>query len=79
MVGYFDYNSGRAFANLLPDPAPKIGISLRQAIAINFIAEALGQSESLPAVSRARTSPRRLTTSRNSCRQPDMRDSHRRS
>lgn len=52
MVGHFDYNSGRAFANLLPDPAPTIGISLRQAIATNFIAEALGQSESLPAVSR---------------------------
>ncbi|MBA3992168.1 MAG: hypothetical protein C0469_01485 [Cyanobacteria bacterium DS2.3.42] len=52
MVGHFDYNSGRAFANLLPDPAPKIGISLRQAIATNFIAEALGESESLPAVSR---------------------------
>ncbi len=52
LVGHFDYNSGRAFANLLPDPAPKIGISLRQAIAANFIAEALGQSESLPAVSR---------------------------
>ena len=51
MVGHFDYNSGRAFANLLPDPAPKIGISLRQAIATNFIAEALGQSDSLPPVS----------------------------
>lgn len=52
LVGHFDYNSGRAFSNLLPDPAPKIGISLRQAIATNFIAEALGQSDSLPAVSR---------------------------
>ncbi len=52
MVGHFDYNSGRAFANLLPDPAPKIGISLRQAIAANFIAEALGQTEKLPPVSR---------------------------
>ncbi len=51
MVGHFDYNSGRAFANLLPDPAPKIGISLRQAIATNFIAEALGKSDSPPAVS----------------------------
>ncbi len=52
MVGHFDYNSGRAFANLLPDPAPQIGISLRQAIATNFIAEALRQSDSPPAVSR---------------------------
>ncbi|PZM85484.1 MAG: hypothetical protein DKT66_04690 [Candidatus Melainabacteria bacterium] len=52
LVGHFDYNSGRAFNNLLPDPAPKIGISLRQAIAANFIAEALGQSESTPAAAK---------------------------
>ena len=52
LVGHFDYNSGRAFANLLPDPAPKIGISLRQAIACNFIAEALAQSDNLPPVSK---------------------------
>lgn len=45
LVGHFDYNSGRAFNNLLPDPAPKIGISLRQAIAANFIAEALAPGE----------------------------------
>ncbi len=51
LVGHFDYNSGRAFNNLLPDPAPKIGISLRQAIAANFIAEALGQSASPPETS----------------------------
>lgn len=48
LVGHFDYNSGRAFNNLLPDPAPKIGISLRQAIAANFIAEALGQGGAAP-------------------------------
>jgi hypothetical protein len=41
LVGHFDSNSDRAFNNLLPDPAPGIGISLRQAIAANFIAEAL--------------------------------------
>jgi len=52
MVGHFDYNSDRAFNNLLPDPAPGIGISLRQAIAANFIAEALGQGGQLPSVSR---------------------------
>ncbi|MBA3859021.1 MAG: hypothetical protein C0507_19110 [Cyanobacteria bacterium PR.3.49] len=45
LVGHFDYNSDSAFSNLLPDPAPKIGISLRQAIAANFIAEALGQGD----------------------------------
>jgi len=43
LVGHFDYNSDSAFSNLLPDPAPQIGISLRQAIAANFIAEALAQ------------------------------------
>src|SRR5207253_6958835 len=32
LVGHFDNNSGLAFANTLPDPAPVIGISLRQAI-----------------------------------------------
>lgn len=42
LVGHFDNNSDRAFNNLLPDPAPGIGISLRQAIAGNFVAEALG-------------------------------------
>lgn len=42
LVGHFDNNSDRAFNNALPDPAPKIGISLRQAIAGNFVAEAIG-------------------------------------
>lgn len=46
LVGHFDYNSDRAFSNSLPDPAPEIGISLRQAIAANFIAEALGDEPS---------------------------------
>lgn len=41
LVGHFDSNSDRAFNNMLPDPAPGIQISLRQAIAANFIAEAL--------------------------------------
>jgi hypothetical protein len=48
LVGHFDNNNGRAFTNMLPDPAPAIGISLRQAIAANFIAEGLkaGQQKS---------------------------------
>ncbi len=41
LVGHFDNNSDRAFNNALPDPAPKIGISLRQALAANFMAEAI--------------------------------------
>lgn len=49
MVGHFDNNSDRAFNNMLPDPAPTIGISLRQAIAANFVAEALAQPDVEPA------------------------------
>jgi len=41
LVGHFDNNTDLAFNNSLPDPAPKIGISLRQAIAANFIVAAL--------------------------------------
>jgi hypothetical protein len=41
LVGHFDHNTDRAFNNALPDPAPGIGISLRQAIVANFIAGAL--------------------------------------
>ncbi len=41
LVGHFDNNSDRAFNNALPDPAPRIGISLRQALAANFLAEAM--------------------------------------
>jgi hypothetical protein len=41
LVGHFDNNSDRAFNNALPDPAPGIGISLRQAIAANFAALAI--------------------------------------
>lgn len=41
LVGHFDNNSDRAFNNALPDPAPRIGISLRQALAANFLAEAI--------------------------------------
>lgn len=38
LVGHFDNNSELAFNNALPDPAPGIEISLRQAIAANFLA-----------------------------------------
>lgn len=41
MVGHFDNNSGIALGNLLPDPAPGIGISLRQAMATNFVVAGL--------------------------------------
>ncbi len=41
LVGHFDNNSGLAFVNALPDPAPGIGISLRQAIASNFLVAGL--------------------------------------
>jgi len=45
LVGHFDNNSELAFNTALPDPAPGLKISLRQAIAANFIAEALKQGE----------------------------------
>jgi len=41
LVGHFDNNADRAFNNALPDPSPVIGISLRQAIAGNFVVAAL--------------------------------------
>ncbi|HEY9776462.1 MAG TPA: hypothetical protein V6C81_22060 [Planktothrix sp.] len=43
LVGHFDNNDDRASNEALPDPAPGIGISLRQAIAANFAAGALEQ------------------------------------
>ena len=42
LVGHFDNCANSFKPNLLPDPAPDIGISLRQAITANFLAEALG-------------------------------------
>ena len=42
LVGHFDNCANSFKPNMLPDPAPSIGISLRQAITANFIAEALG-------------------------------------
>ncbi len=48
LVGHFDNNANLAFTNLLPDPAPVIGISLRQALACNFLVEGLEQSGAVP-------------------------------
>lgn len=45
LVGHFDNNSNLAFTNMLPDPAPGVGISLRQAIAANFLVAALKGQE----------------------------------
>ncbi|HMW89468.1 MAG TPA: hypothetical protein PLC15_00500 [Candidatus Obscuribacter sp.] len=41
MVGHFDNNARIAVGNFLPDSATDIGISLRQALAANFVAAAL--------------------------------------
>ncbi|PWT94649.1 MAG: hypothetical protein C5B53_12685 [Candidatus Melainabacteria bacterium] len=41
LVGHFDNNSGNS---ALPDPAPSIQISLRQALSLNFIMDGLGAS-----------------------------------
>jgi hypothetical protein len=41
MVGHFDNNGFFKFTNSLPDPAPAIGISLRQALASNFVVAGL--------------------------------------
>ena len=42
LVGHFDNNPSGAFTNALPDPSPDIVVSLRQALATNFIASAFG-------------------------------------
>lgn len=42
LVGHFDNNADMAFNTKLPDPAPGLKLSFRQAIAANFIARALG-------------------------------------
>jgi len=41
LVGHFDNCSNSSHPLLLPDPAPVAGISLRQALATNFVLEAL--------------------------------------
>lgn len=47
LVGHFDNNSDQAFVNALPDPAPGINISLRQALAANFLITALKSEQAL--------------------------------
>lgn len=47
MVGHFDNNGGLFFKDKLPDPAPVIDISLRQALATNFIVAGL-KGERIP-------------------------------
>lgn len=45
MTGHFDNNAAITFGDFLPDAAPSLGISLRQALATNFVMAALrGQS-----------------------------------
>lgn len=44
LVGHFDSNSAGAFNNMLSDPSPNIIVSLRQAIATNFIASAFNNA-----------------------------------
>lgn len=41
MTGHFDNNAKLAIGNFLPDPAPVIKISLRQALAANFVVAGL--------------------------------------
>jgi hypothetical protein len=41
LVGHFENNDGLAFKQKLQDPAPEIKISMRQALALNFIGQAL--------------------------------------
>jgi hypothetical protein len=43
LVGHFDTNSTGAFTNQLVDPSPGIVVSLRQALAANFIMSALSE------------------------------------
>ena len=45
LVGHFDNCANSFKPNLLPDPAPEIGLSLRQAITANFIVEGIKAHE----------------------------------
>jgi len=45
LVGHFDNNTNLAHLNMLQDPAPGIGISLRQALATNFLVSALKERQ----------------------------------
>lgn len=44
LVGHFDNNTVGVSRRLLPDPSSKIQISLRQAITLNFLSEALSKN-----------------------------------
>jgi hypothetical protein len=46
LVGHFNNNTNLAFNSALPDPTPDKTISLRQIIALNFVAEALKKDKS---------------------------------
>jgi hypothetical protein len=45
VLAHFDNNALFHFGNSMPDPAPVIGISLRQALASNFVIMGLSQHE----------------------------------
>lgn len=45
LVGHFDNCANIFRANLLPDPSPDMGISLRQALVVNFIVEGLEREQ----------------------------------
>ena len=45
LVGHYDNNAAIFRPNILPDPAPGVGISLRQALTTNFIMDALEHSQ----------------------------------
>lgn len=49
LVGHYDNNAATFRPNLLPDPAPGIGISLRQAMTTNFIISAFDDQKSASA------------------------------
>jgi hypothetical protein len=50
LVGHYDNNAATFRPNVLPDPAPGIGISLRQAMTTNFIMQALKQKHTASAL-----------------------------
>lgn len=50
LVGHYDNNAATFRPNVLPDPAPGIGISLRQAMTTNFIMDALKQKQTTSAL-----------------------------
>ncbi len=47
LVGHFNNNTNLGPQAALPDPAPVIQISLRQALALNFVLEALARANKI--------------------------------